>query len=584
MLTAGQVSEKWVLVIDDVEGTRAQLRMSLSNLGFAKLHVVSSIKEALERLTIRQYDVILCDYLLGDGTDGQQFLEYLRTNDFISRNTIFIIITGEQSYERVMAASECAPDDYLLKPFTAAQFNARLEKLLEKQAYFLEIDRASNKKNWEQVIAECDRLLPAKNEGSADLFGERDEAQGARRAESKTYHEDRQAFEHRATQRFARAANKSAFPKHYFELCKIKGAALLRNNQAQEATSLYQEVLALRPLPWAKLNLARALAMLDDKAGAEKLAREVLAESPQFMAAYDFLGSLLAGMSDKNAAMEILQKAREISPGTMSRTRELSNLALATGQPEIAEKVMSETLQKNKYSPVLQANDYAVLSKALVRQGMTHDALRVVKDARKSFADNQSNIVLSATESLAHHAAGNESLAQEALARAMEYGDIGNLPADTVVTMADACFALGKEEDATRLLHHAVQNNQDNEAIKDKVHDALLAAGKDRAEASALIEASEQEVILLNNDGVRKAEAGQLGEAIELLCEAANRLPKNLQIVGNAALVIALDLVRNGKDPGKLAKCLGYRKSLFRQAPAHPKLEQIDNMLKQLEA
>lgn len=534
MLTAGQVSEKWVLVIDDVEGTRAQLRMSLSNLGFARLHVVSSIKEALERLTIRQYDVILCDYLLGDGTDGQQFLEYLRTNDFISRNTIFIIITGEQSYERVMAASECAPDDYLLKPFTAAQFNARLEKLLEKQAYFSEIDRASNKKNWEQVIAECDKLLPEKN-------------------------------------------------KHYFELCKIKGAALLRNDQAREAADLYQEVLALRPLPWAKLNLARALAMLDDKAGAEKLAREVMAESPQFMAAYDFLGSLLAGKADKNAALEILQKAREISPGTMSRTRELSNLALATGQPEIAEKVMGETLQKNKYSPVLQANDYAVLSKALVKQGMTHDALRVVKDARKSFADNQSNIVLSATESLAHHAAGNEPLAQEALARAMEYGDIGSLPADTVVTMADACFALGREEDATRLLHHAVQNNQDDEAIKDKVHDAMVAAGKDRAEASALIDASEQEVILLNNDGVRKAEAGQLGEAIELLCEAANRLPKNLQIVGNAALVIALDLVRNGKDPARLAKCLGYRKSLFRQAPSHPKLEQIDNMLKQLE-
>ena len=31
----------------------------------------------------------------------------------------------------IMAASECAPDDYLLKPFTAAQFNARLEKLME---------------------------------------------------------------------------------------------------------------------------------------------------------------------------------------------------------------------------------------------------------------------------------------------------------------------------------------------------------------------------------------------------------------------------------------------------------------------
>jgi hypothetical protein len=29
---------------------------------------------------------------------------------------------------------------------------------------------------------------------------------------SETYHEDRRAFEHRATQQFARAANKSALP------------------------------------------------------------------------------------------------------------------------------------------------------------------------------------------------------------------------------------------------------------------------------------------------------------------------------------------------------------------------------------
>jgi hypothetical protein len=48
--------------------------------------------------------------------------------------------------------------------------------------------------------------------GSTDLFGERDKVQGARRAEGETYHEDRRAFEHRATQQFARAANKSALP------------------------------------------------------------------------------------------------------------------------------------------------------------------------------------------------------------------------------------------------------------------------------------------------------------------------------------------------------------------------------------
>ena len=48
--------------------------------------------------------------------------------------------------------------------------------------------------------------------GNADLFCERNERQGARSTESETYHADRRAFEHRATQDFARAVNKSVFP------------------------------------------------------------------------------------------------------------------------------------------------------------------------------------------------------------------------------------------------------------------------------------------------------------------------------------------------------------------------------------
>jgi hypothetical protein len=97
-----------------------------------------------------------------------------------------------------------------------------------------------------------------------------------------------------------------------------------------------------------------------------------------------------------------------------------------------------------------------------------------------------------------------------------------------------------------------------------------------------MIEASTQEVILLNNDGVRKAQAGQLLEAIELLCQAANRLPNNLQILSNAALVIALDLVRNGNTPDKMGKCINYRNLLIKKSPSHPKLAQIDDLLKQL--
>jgi DNA-binding response OmpR family regulator/lipoprotein NlpI len=527
------ISEKWVLVIDDMEGMRSQLRMSLSSSGFAKLHVVSGIKEALERMEGNRYDVILCDYSLGDGTDGQQFLEYLRTNDLIPRNTIFFMITAEQVYEKVVTIAECAPDDYLLKPFTAAQFNARLEKLLEKQEYFSLIDKATDAKNWGRVIIECDKKIALRD-------------------------------------------------KHLIDLCKIKCSALVRSNRAQEAVDLYKEVLALRPIGWAKLGLARALSMLDRMDEAKIIAQEIVSESPHFMAAYDFLGKILADSGDKHAALDVLQKAREVSPGTMSRVRELSNLAVSAGKPEIAETVMREALQKHKHSPVRQANDYAVLSKALVNQGKANEALVVVADAQKNFSDDHSMIVLAATESVAHRAAGNHALADKALAKAMSMGDLSKLPAQTVISLADACFISGKDEEATKLLRHAIQNNQEDNTIRDKVHEVLTAAGKDASEATAMINESTREVIQLNNDGVIKAEAGQLAEAITLLSQAADRLPNNVQIVGNASLVLALDMVRNGNDTEKLRNCMHYRDELIKKSPNHPKLAQIDSLLKQL--
>jgi DNA-binding response OmpR family regulator/Tfp pilus assembly protein PilF len=530
---SSHISEKWVLVIDDIEGVREQLNMSLSSSGFAKLHVVGSIHDALVRMETNRYDVILCDYLLGEGTDGQQFLKYLRTNDLITRNTIFIMMTAEQAFEKIMAASEVAPDDYMLKPFTAAQFNARLEKLFEKQEYFAAIDKASDSKNPGRVIAECNRRLVNKD-------------------------------------------------KYFVDLCKIKAAALLRDGRCQEAVGIYREILLLRPVSWAKLGLARALFMLNQNVDAEVLVREILAESPQFMGAYDLLSQLLVSSGAKQEALDVLQKAREVVPSAMSRVREISKLAVSTGNHELAEQIMSEALQKHRFSPVREANDYVVLSSALMGQGKTKEALSVVTDAQKSFDDEHSVVALAVSESDVHRVAGNTEKAEIAINKALSQGDVTKLPTHLVMSLADACLALGKEDHGTYLLRHVVQNNPEDAAVKNKVHEILIAAGQDASQATAMIEESNRAVILLNNEGVQKAESGQLAEAIEMLTQAASRLPNNMQIISNAALVLALDLVRNGTKPERLSQCLHYRGELIKKVPTHSKLAQIDELLKQL--
>lgn len=523
---------KQVLIIDSLAGMRAQLQKAFQHFGFDNPHSVADIKDALWHLQSVNYSVILCDYDLGEGTDGQQFLEYLRTRDLISRNTIFIMATAERSYEKVLAVAECAPDDYLLKPFTNEQLHARIEKMLERQTQFAAIDRATDTKDWTRVVTECDLLIAHKD-------------------------------------------------KFLIEACRIKGSALLKALRPQEAVALYEKVLGLRPLPWCKLGLARALSMLGDKRRGILMAREVVAEHEHFMGAYDFLGEVLAETGDKKGALEVLQSARQVSPGTLSRVRQVADLAIDIGRYDIAEHVLSEALARHKYSPVIEAQDYATLSRVLTEEGWPDKALDVIARAKATFEDDVSKVVLATGECLAHRRAGHHDLAEKALVGALAV-EQGHLPSNVATAVAEACLALGQVERGSDLLKQIVQNNPEDMATQAKVRAVLAAAGANEQEAADMVAASVQEIIHLNNEGVRKAEAGELDDAINLLCDAADRLPNNLQIVSNAALALALSMQRHGFTSIKMHECLRYREMVVNKSPGYPKLSQIDTTLDQI--
>ncbi|MCX7627082.1 MAG: response regulator [Methylophilaceae bacterium] len=530
MAIVTRYSDKKVLIIEHIPSMRTQLQLMLTTFGFNKLHAVPSIREALKRIAEEKYDIFLCDYDLGEGTNGQQFLEYLRMHDLISRHALFIMVTGEGSYDKVMLAAECAADDYLLKPFTAEDFNIRLESLLERCDVFEEVDLAYDRKDWAKALEACDRIIAKKD-------------------------------------------------KYFLYASKIRGALLLKLNRPQEAAVHYQEILAIKSLPWAKLGLAKAHAMMGDMQQAEAIAREVLQETPHYTAAYDFLAQILAKRGEKDGALEVLRQAREISPGTMSRIRHLSSLAVETGRHDIAEQVMQEALHRHRYSPVREAGDFVLLSHALSGQGKQDQAIKTLSEAKSSFRDVTSQALIAANQCIVHHRRGDRAQAETALSEALAAVEIGGGAAASV---AEACFALGHEDKAHELLKNLIQNHPEDEGVRNRVHAVLSSAGKDKAEADAIIEANVQEVIRINNEGVRHAEAGELEAAIALLTNAADRLPNNLQIVSNAALVLALDLARNAFSPERLNACLKYREIVANKQPAYPKLAQIDALLKQI--
>ena len=99
-------SKKRFLVIDDQPLARDALRTVAQTLGAFSVEFASNYQDAVYRIRNNTPDIILCDYMLGVGRSGQQLLEELRRFNLLADETIFMMVTGEQSYEHVVSAVE----------------------------------------------------------------------------------------------------------------------------------------------------------------------------------------------------------------------------------------------------------------------------------------------------------------------------------------------------------------------------------------------------------------------------------------------------------------------------------------------
>jgi tetratricopeptide (TPR) repeat protein len=339
-------------------------------------------------------------------------------------------------------------------------------------------------------------------------------------------------------------------------------------------------MLEMRPLPWAKLGLARALHRQGDVARCKTVLNELIAESPRLMAAYDLLGQLHLADGDPEAALNVLDEARLISPNSLARHRAIATAAEENGDFARVEQALEQVVQKTRNSPLRETDDFARLGHALVEQGEPAKAVALIEDARRNFKADDQHPWLAAVEAVAQQQAGHPQMAEAALVRAMQ-GDPAKLPANVAMTVAKACLATGKQDAAQSILKNLVQSNPEATALHDRVSAVLRASGASEL-AENLVSESIREIILLNNEAVRRAQAGELSVAAAMLTEAAHRLPGNMQVVSNAAAALLFDVFNNGLDPAKLRTAQAFQQAVQAQAPSHPKLAEIADLMQRI--
>ena len=115
------VSSFKVLVIDDQQQMRQIIRESLYRLGIRNVVMAGNAREALKAMQVENVDVVLSDYNLGEGTDGQQLLEVARSTKVLNPTAPWIFITANSLRTDVLAAGDFTPDGYIVKPFTDQQ-------------------------------------------------------------------------------------------------------------------------------------------------------------------------------------------------------------------------------------------------------------------------------------------------------------------------------------------------------------------------------------------------------------------------------------------------------------------------------
>ncbi|MCX7149716.1 MAG: chemotaxis response regulator CheY [Rhodocyclales bacterium] len=118
------------LVVDDFSTMRRIVRNLLKELGFTNVEEAEDGAVALTKLREGGFEFVVSDWNMPN-MDGLTLLQNVRA-DARLKTLPFLMITAEAKKENVTAAVQAGASGYIVKPFTAATLQDKLDKIFGK--------------------------------------------------------------------------------------------------------------------------------------------------------------------------------------------------------------------------------------------------------------------------------------------------------------------------------------------------------------------------------------------------------------------------------------------------------------------
>ncbi len=524
------------LIIEPHAGMRASIHSMLTLCGLTRIEHASTSNQAIKHLGLRQFDLILCEYDLEGGQDGQQLLEDLRHHKLMRLATMFFMVTAEGNHSKVVSAAELAPTDYVLKPFTADRLLERIGRALDKRNAFLPVYTLMEAGDQAEAVTAC-------------IEGQR------------------------------------LHTRYAIDFLRLRAELHMFLGQAELAEPIYRHLIEIKAIAWARLGLAKTLFVRKRLAEAKEILEELVDTNRNFVDAFDWLARTHAAAGELDKAQAVLADAVAVSPHAVRRLRTLADIAFDAGDIDTAEKSLRQVVGKAKYSEFRDPEDHVKLVRTLVSKGDPVGAAAVVRDLDRTMGGRATTVLCSAVASaLVHEYTGNEVRLGDALTTAVAAcQDAPGVSVDIKLELARSCLDHDMEEGACSVMRDVMRNAGD-EAVMARAMGVMESAGKGEL-ARSMAKESRQHVVDLVASGAARAKSGDYRGAVTLMLEAAHKLPNNPSVAFNAALAVLRCLEAGGWDErlgGQVPTLIGNVRKLDSLNPKLPALAALyQQVLKQ---